>query len=549
VSAPPTAASTAPPPAAAPLADPTWIRASAISSIVRFLSDDLLEGRFTASRGHEIATHFIAAQLQAVGAEPMGDGGTYFQAVPLRAAVRDLDHDTLVIEQKGKKELSLKRDDDFLLNSDMRTAKVDVDAPMVFVGYGVTAPEFGYDDLAGVDLTGKIAVVFNGAPLSDRDDFFPSIAHAVYGSARTKLERMAAKGAAGMISIFRKEDEERLPWARVVKTSRIDQMSWTDGGEPGTSPKGVPLRGVLHWKAFDAILAQAGVGGSTDAIDQAATANGGKMKAFPIPASAHGVLTSTLKDVVSHNVVGVIRGADPVLSKEYVVYSAHSDHLGISTPVDGDRIYNGALDNASGTASMLEIARAYSLMAARPARSILFLSCTGEERGLLGSEYFARFPTVPKGSIVADFNIDMVMAFGPVHDVVPIGAERSSLAPVVAAAAKSLGLDVSPDPEPKQAVFVRSDQFSFVREGIPSVFVNAGLKDEKGNTDARRSKFKQWIATKYHAPKDEWDPNYDYEGMAQVARVEWLAGITVADTPARPVWNPGDFLGKMFAQK
>jgi hypothetical protein len=269
------------------------VRATGISARIRFLADDLLEGRFTGSRGHAIAERYVASELQSMGAEPGGEGGTYLQAVPLRGAVKDLEHSTLVMRSHGKPDIALKPDDDFVLSSDLRTARVDVDAPLVFAGYGVTAPEYGYDDLAGVDLKGKIAVVFSGAPLSDKSDFFPSIAHAVYSSPREKIARLAARGAVGVITVFRAEDEERLPWARVVKTARVEQMSWTKDGEPGTSPAGATLRGTLHWKAFDALLARAGVGKTTAALEAGAAEAGGRLKAFEIPASLHGKLRAT----------------------------------------------------------------------------------------------------------------------------------------------------------------------------------------------------------------------------------------------------------------
>ncbi len=536
-----------PPPPPAPPVDVKAVRAAGISGRIRFLSDDLLEGRFTGSRGHAIAERYVASELALMGAEPGGENGSYLQAVPMRGAVKDPARTSLVVRSKGKPDTVLKLEDDFVLTSDMRTAKVDVEAPLVFAGFGVTAPEYGYDDLAGLDLKNKIAVVFSGAPLSDRDDYFPATGHAVYSDGREKALRLAAKGAAGMITVFRPEDEERLPWPRVTKQSRIEQMAWLKNGEPGTSALGLTLRGLVHWRVFDAILARAGGGRDTAALSAAVGTR--TLKGFDLPVSLHGKLTAKLRDLESHNVVGILRGSDPRLSQEYVVYSAHLDHLGIGAPVEGDSIYNGALDNASGTASILEIARAYSMAPKRPARSILFLSCTGEERGLLGSDYFARFPTVPAGSIVADFNDDMVMAFGPVHDVVALGAEHSSLGPLVQAAAGVLGLSTSPDPEPLQVHFIRSDQFSFVRRGIPSVVVESGLKDEQGHTEAYAAKRKTWIATRYHAPQDQWDPAYDYEGMANVARVELLAGFAVANAPERPSWNKGDLLGRVFGAK
>ncbi len=534
-----------PPPA--PSIDASGVRAAGISARIRFLADDLLEGRFTGSRGHAIAERYVASELQLMGAEPGGDSGTFLQTVPMRGAMKDPARTSLVVRSPGKPDRALKLEEDFILSSDMRMAKVDVEASLVFAGFGVVAPEYGYDDLAGLDLKGKIAVVFLGAPLSDKDDYFPPIAHAIYGDGREKALRLAARGAVGMITVFRPEDEERSPWPRVAKQSRIEQMTWLKDGEPGTSTPGLPLRGTIHWKAFDAILARGGLGRDTAALSSATEAR--TMKAFDIPVSLHGKLVSKLRDLESHNVVGILRGSDPRLAGEYVVYSAHLDHLGVGAPVAGDAIYNGALDNASGTAAILEIARAYSVLPKRPARSILFLSCTGEERGLLGSDYFARFPTVPAGAIVADFNDDMVLALGPVHDVVALGAEHSSLGPLVRAAAGALGLATSPDPEPKQVHFVRSDQFSFVKRGVPSVNVESGLKDDQGHTEAYAAKRKAWIASHYHAPQDQWEPGYDYEGMANVARVELLAGFAVANAPERPTWSKGDLLGRMFAPK
>ena len=543
VAAPPAPVPTAP--AAAPAIDPSAVRAEGISSRIRFLSDDLLEGRFTGSRGHAIAERYVASELQSMGAEPGGDAGTFLQAVPMRGATKDPTKTSLVVRSPGKPDATLKLDDDFLLSSDMRTAKVDVEAKLVFVGYGVTAPEYGYDDLAGVDLKGKIAVVFSSAPLSDKDDFFPSIAHAIYSDGREKAARLSARGAVGMITVFRPEDEERLPWVRVGKGARIEQMAWLKNGEPGTSAPGIPLRGTLHWNAFDAILARAGVSVSTATLTDGM--NKRTQKPFDIPVSLHGKLASKLRDLDSHNVVGILRGSDPKLAGEYVVYSAHLDHLGVGSPIDGDSVYNGALDNASGTAAILEIARAFSMAPKRPARSILFLACTGEERGLLGSDYFARFPTVPAGSIVADFNDDMVLGLAPLHDIVALGAEHSTLGPLAVDAAKSLGLETSPDPAPKQLIFIRSDQYSFVRQGIPSLVVGPGLKDDQGHTEAYAAKQKGWISTRYHAPKDEWDPTYNYEAMAQVARVELLAGLAVANAVERPTWVKGDILATKFA--
>jgi len=304
------------------------------------------------------------------------------------------------------------------------------------------------------------------------------------------------------------------------------------------------VRGTIHWKALDAILARAGKRETTASLLAKNAARAGA--SFDVGASVHAKHTAKLRDFEGHNVAGVLRGSDPKLASEYVVYSAHLDHVVVGAPFDGDTIYNGALDNASGTAAILEIARAFAALPKRPARSILFLSCTGEERGLLGSEYFALNPTVPAGSIVADLNSDMILALGPqLRDVVVLGGDHSSLGPIAEASAKSLGLVTSPDPEPKQVHFVRSDQYSFVAVGIPSLNVEAGLKDENGHTEPAAARREAWIAAKYHAPKDEWDPSYDYEGMAQVARIDFLVGLDVANSPTRPTWNKDDLLVKL----
>ncbi|MGA2343982.1 MAG: hypothetical protein ABSG29_12390, partial [Steroidobacteraceae bacterium] len=301
-----------PPPPPAPPVDVNAVRAAGISARIRFLSDDLLEGRFTGSRGHAIAERYVASELQLMGAEPGGENGTFLQAVPMRGAVKDPAKTSLVVRSKGKADSVLKLEDDFILSSDLRTPKVDIEAPLVFAGFGVTAPEYGYDDLAGLDLKNKIAVVFYGAPLSDRDDYFPPIAHAVYSDNREKALRLAAKGAAGVITVFRPEDEERLPWPRVVKSSRTEQMGWLKDGEPGTSVPGLALRGLIHWKVFDAILARAGGGRDTAALSAAVGSH--TLKGFEIPVALHGKLTTKLRDLESHNVVGILRGSDPKLS-------------------------------------------------------------------------------------------------------------------------------------------------------------------------------------------------------------------------------------------
>jgi len=522
------------------------IRAEALSARIRFLSDDLLEGRFTGSRGHAIAERYVASELAALGLEPAGEGGSFRQPVPLRSAQRDLSSGTLTLSGQGGDE-ALKPDEEFILQSDLRTESVDASGPMVFAGYAVVAPEYQYDDLAGLDLKGKIAVVFSGAPLSEREDFFPSVAHAVLGDNRAKIRRLAALGAVGMITVFRPEDENRLPWSRVITGSRLPQMAWLKAdGEPGAAPGGVPLRGALHWKAFEKILSRGGIPGGLAALEARAREN--TLKPFDLNGTLHGTLKTAFTAITSGNVVGILRGSDPKLRDEYVIYTAHLDHLGIGVPIDGDPLYNGALDNASGVASVLEVARAFAAQPERPRRSILFVFVTGEERGLLGSDYYAHNPTVPVSSMVANINIDMLVPQRHLYDVNSLGLDHSTLGGHVRAAAAALRITVSGDPNPKQMSFIRSDQYSFVKLGIPAMYIGPGDKDAAGSTEAGLLLRKKWIATRYHSPKDKWDPAYDYEAMAQVVRADFLTGLSVANAHERPHWNKGDFFGR-FPEK
>lgn len=516
------------------------IRGAALSARIRFLSDDSLEGRFTGSRGHAIAERYVASEFAVFGLEPAGANGSYLLPVPLRGAINDPVHTSLSVSGGAKPDETLALEDDFILSSDMRTKDVDVAAPVVFVGHAVVAPEYGYDDFKGVDVRGKVAVFFFSAPLSDRPDFFPPLAHAVLGGTREKLKALAARGAVGAIGVFRPEDEERLPWERVSKQSRLEAMSWMKGDEPGTSPAGVPLRGIIHWKALERLLSRAKIQGGMAPLLAAAEA--GKLTPFDLlNVRVHGRLSSTFRQLTSGNVGGILRGSDPKLAQEYVVYTAHLDHLGIGAPIDGDTIYNGALDNASGSASVLELARAYAALPSRPARSILFLTVTGEERGLLGSDYFMHYPPMPPSAIAADLNTDMIVSLAPLYDVVGLGAEHSTIEQHLRAAAEEMKLTLSPDSEPKQVHFVRSDQYSFVRQGVPALYLEPGMRDAQGQIAANQAKRKQWIATRYHSPKDKWDASYDYEAMAQIVRLNFLVGLSIANAAERPHWNQGDF--------
>jgi peptidase M28-like protein len=513
------------------------IRPAEISAHVRFLADDLLEGREPGTRGHAIAERYVATQLAALGLEPAGDGGTFFQAVPLRAtrvAPKDMRLD--VLGRRGTA-LRLVPERDVVLFSAGHEPTVSVDAPLVFAGFGITAPEYGHDDLAGLDLRGKIAVVLFGAPRSDDTGYFPGVASAWYARRRDKAERLRHRGAIGMLSVWTPAAEKLYPWAQLVRDARsLDAMEWLDGDHPGTWPAGLPVLGAMTTGALDRALAAAGV--RTSAAELLARAGERKPTGLALGVTARVRSRTRFRELRANNVVAILRGSDPVLAREAVVYTAHLDHLGIGEPASGDAIYNGAVDNATGVAGMLGVARAFSA-GPRPPRSVLFVATTGEENGYLGSEYFARRPTVASESIVANINLD-ALPFFPSRDLVAFGADHSTLGAHARAAADAMGIALSPDPFPELMLFIRSDQVNFVKEGTPALWMFGGVKDERGDAAANTAAWSEYMEKRYHQPSDEWSPSLDFDAMARVTGAAFLAGLSIAAADERPRWNEGD---------
>jgi hypothetical protein len=518
----------------------TTIRPEAIRADMRFLADDLLEGRATGARGHEIAAKFVASEFEAMGLEPAGENGTYFQSVPLRSTRPDEDHTTLSIVRGGKEETLIFRQD-FISGGDPGRKDTSVEAPVVYVGFGVTAPEQKYDDYAGVEAKGKIAAFVYGAPAG-----FESTMRAHYSSGVTKAQNAAAHGAVGTILLDSPALEQVYSFTDRVSDLAFPGMRWLDAQRQPNDYFPV-LRGTAMVSMEGTAKVLEGSGKSTDEIY--AAAKEGKPLSLPLPVTAKIKIVSRHEDVHSPNVVARLQGSDPKLRDEYVVYTAHLDHLGIGEPVNGDNIYNGALDNASGSASLLEIARAYSQMKPHPRRSILFVSVTGEEEGLLGSDYFAHYPTVSKDSLVANINMDGNLALlWPIEDVVARGAEHSTFDAAVHDAAHQLMLDVSPDPYPEDVLFIRSDQYSFVKRGIPSLFLSAGKKSSNPNIKPEEIR-RIWVATRYHKPQDDMNQPFDFESGAKFARYSFLVGYLIAQKNERPAWNPGDFFGEHYGKK
>jgi len=504
-----------------------------------FLAADLLEGRGTGARGHEIAARYVAAQFEAIGLKPAGQDGTYFQRVPFRQLTVEPEKCAVSIAENGST-TQLKWGDDFLMRGNEVYPDSSIEARVVFVGYGVRTPDGSYDDYAGVDVKGKIVAMFGGAPPS-----LPSELQAHLSALREKWRNARDHGAIGVITLRKPKDDKGLPWPRVVIGAGFPAMRWLGpDGVPGDAYPELRARAGLSVAASERLFQDA----SKSWADVLRDAELSKPQSFALPVTAKLRQVSRHEAISSPNVIAVLPGSDPNLRQDYVVYSAHVDHLGIGKPINGDSIYNGAADNASGTAALLVIAKAFKSMAQPPARSIMFLGTTAEETGLLGSDYFAHFPTVPIKSIVADINMDGASVFYTFNDIIALGAPDSSLDAVVARNAARLGLKVTPDPEPDQHYFVRADQYSFVRQGVPSVFISEGEEAKDPAVDGKKFT-EQWIATRYHAPSDDMNQPLNFDAAVQFMQIDFLVGYDIAQDLQRPKWKPGDFFGENFGPK
>ena len=468
--------------------------------------------------------------------------------MPLVALRPDPVRCSLTVATRGG-DWALRAGEDVLISPSAARPNTTVEGELVFSGRGIVAPAYHYDDVA-TDLRGKIAVVLAGAPRSEREDFFPSAASAVYADGVRKARLLADRGAVAVVFVSTPESLHIYPWEERVRDSRsFEQFAWMEGDAPGSEPGSgspVPLA-TLTPGAFERLLREAGRKDTLDGLLEQSNRN--SLRPFPLGLKATLATGAAVRRVESENVAGVLRGSDPERSREYVAVSAHLDHLGRGPEVAGDSIYNGALDDASGVASVIEIARAFAALARRPPRSILFLGVTAEEKGLLGSDYYARHPTVPISSIVADVNSDGPTGWWRPRDVVALGVEHSSLEADAKSAAGALGLRLSPDPSPEQVYFIRSDQYSFVKVGIPSALPGVGYRDEAGDEKANRATTDRWLEEKYHQPSDEWDAKLDWENMAIEVRYYFLLALSVALDPGRPAWKAGDAFGQMFGDK
>ncbi|MEO5989434.1 MAG: M28 family metallopeptidase, partial [Candidatus Eisenbacteria bacterium] len=511
------------------------IEGARLETDVRYLADDRLEGRGTGTRGYDVAARYVAARMESLGLQPAGTTG-YLQPVPLRRAELVPSECSLALVRGGT-ETPLVFNEDFVMSGDFLREKWTTEAPLAFVGYGVSAPELGYDDYAGIDVRGKVVVMLRGAP--------PRFGHnerAYYSNGFVKEEAAAAHGVVGILNGTRPDEDRREPWPRVVRGSKLPGFRWTDsGGAPVNAFALIETSARLSPKGLESVFLT-----SPTRLDQAfAAADSSRPQAFDLGVRVKARRVTRHANVTSPNVVGLLRGSDPRLANECIVISAHLDHLGISTPVNGDSINNGAYDNASGTAMMLETARAFASLGAKPRRSILFLSVTGEEKGLQGSDYFARNPAPLGLTVVGDVNLDMVLTLTPLSHVIGFGAEHSSMGPILEQAARLTGMTLIADPMPAEVVFVRSDQFSFVKQGVPSIFPTSGGDGTPHSLELSNA----WRTEHYHSPSDDMAQPFDWPSAARFTRMAFYTAWLAADGRAAPRWNDGDFFGKRFGAR
>lgn len=510
-----------------------------IEADVRALADDAMAGRETGTPGFDQAAEHVAKRFAQSGLQPAGDDGTWFQRVPLVRSVADVDAAALSVSRNGRT-IALRGRDQFLPLPDFNAPQGEITARAVFVGQAIHAPELGHDDFAGVDLRGRIAIVFGGAPRRFEPNPF---AH--YASLRTKTGAVVARGAVGLVLVNTVDDEAGMPWARSVAQAARPAMRLRG---PDDRPLDAPaqLRASVRVAASAADLVFAD--GPRTAAQLFDAARAGTLAPFALPGTLTLRTRSRIDTLESRNVVGVLPGRDAARAGEAIVHTAHLDHLGTGTPVDGDAIYNGALDNALGVAILIEAARTLGEADTAPARSTLFAALTAEEQGLLGAQWLAANPPPRAGALVANLNIDMPILTAPTRDIVAIGSEHSTLTDAVTQAAADVGVEVSSDPFPEEVAFVRSDQYAFVRAGIPALYLDAGITAAGSEQDPKIAA--TWFLRNcYHQPCDQADLPIQYGDAARMARVSAAISRIVGEADAAPRWNEGDFFGTRFGDR
>ena len=495
---------------------------------VKFLASDLLEGRGVATRGGDLATEYIATQFALSGLKPAGDNGTYFQNFTMLGTEPQT---TQMTAAGNGKTISFEWLTDFVGVTFSQKPDVTVDADAVFVGHGIVAPEYQWDDYKNIDVRGKVVVLFTGEPPSKDAKFFAGDALTYYGRWTYKYEEATRHGAAGAI-IIHTTPTASYGW-------NVVRSSWSKEDMAMKLAPGEPALGFAGWvttEGGDRIAATLG----KSAAELLLMADARGFEARPLPLRFHVRAQSKIREVVTRNVIGRVDGSDPQLKNEAVMFSAHWDHLGVGEPIRGDKIYNGAQDNATGCGVLLELARAWAALPEKPRRSALFISVSAEESGLLGSEYYGQHPVVPVGKTALAVNYDLLPPYGVTRDVGTHGAERTTAFPLVEEAARRFGFVLSPDPRPFAGSYYRSDHFSFARVGIPAFSVDSG-DDVAGQPPGTGKKYNDtYNEAHYHQPSDEYHDDWNFAGMEAYGRFGFLINLNAANLPKLPSWRSGD---------
>jgi len=495
---------------------------------VRYLSHDLLEGRGTGQRGGDIAAEYMATQFAEYGLKPAGDNGSYLQKVPL-VGITTLPETQFSLAPKQGSTMHLKALDEYVAFDQTQQLQSDVDSEIVYVGYGIEAPEYNWDDYKGVDVRGKVLLMLVNEPPSDDPRFFKGKALTYYGRWTYKYEEAARKGAVGVILIH-KEDMASYPW-EVVRNSNSGEKSFLKLEGPALK--------VASWVQLDVAKKLASASGM-DVEKMMADARTREFHPVSLGGKLKARMMSKVRNFESNNVLAILPGSSRKMKDEAVMFTAHYDHLGIRPDTAGDNIYNGAADNATGCGILLELARVFSVARERPARSVIFAAVTAEEQGLLGSEYLGKHPPIPAGKISLDLNYDDVQPRGAPEEVEVSGVERTTFYPWVQATAKEFRLTIRPDARPEAGHFYRSDHFSLARVGIPSFSINEGMKF-KGHDEAwGLAQDKEYVGKRYHQPSDEYRPEMNFVGDAAMARFGFALAWKAASSSKLIGWQKGD---------
>jgi Zn-dependent M28 family amino/carboxypeptidase len=496
---------------------------------VKYLASDQLEGRGVGTRGEKLATEYIAAQFDSAGAKPAGENGTFFQRVPMVGAATEPGATLSAVA--NNRPVSFRWLDDYVGVSELQQAVDEFDADAIFVGHGIVAPEFQWDDFKGVDVKGKVLVLFTNEPPSNDPKFFGGAALTYYGRWTYKYEEAARHGAKAVF-IIHTTPTAGYGWDVV-------RSSWSGEDPQLKLAPGKPALAFAGWfthEAGEELLAISGH--HVDELLQAA--NSRDFRPIPLGMHIRGNMPTKIRKIESRNVVAMVPGSDEKLKSEAIVFTAHWDHLGIGPAVNGDAIYNGAVDNATGCAILMEMARSWAALPQKPKRSAIFVAVTAEEAGLRGSEYYADHPVLPLGKTSLNLNFDAFPPFGPTKDIEVTGADRTTVWPVVQEAARRMHITIAPEAHPEQGEYYRSDHFSLAHAGVPAFSIEQGTDYPGKPAEYGKNLFEEYNDKHYHQPSDEYKDDWNFGGMEEVAEFAMRIATTVANQEMLPTWRAGD---------